>query len=363
MIKGIGIDKDVLDKFDYELAIKRIKRDINSDFIFAPHYSIIFEKASKELFEQLKTKLLSGNYSTRLPISMNVIKQNGFSRNGSILEPIDRLAYQLVVDYIGKNAENEIDRTQVFSNVLLNEDIDGKMFERSGDSYDKFKNRIQELSKSGKYTHVLKSDISSYLILDFNRTFSIESAFEILEEAASYQHRIIGVGLDSIEDGYPPELFTDVFKRAEELGFHKVCHTGEETPKHITDTLNFLNVERIDHGVQCEHDEKLMQRLVDEQIPLTICPLSNVKLKVFDKMENHNLKRLMDRGIPITINSDDPAYFGGYINENYYKVQQAFNMESWMIVDLAKNSFKFSFLPEKEKKNHIKNIDKFIKGL
>ena len=104
-----------------------------------------------------------------------------------------------------------------------------------------------------------------------------------------------------------------------------------------------------------------MQRLVDEQIPLTICPLSNVKLKVFDKMENHNLKRLMDRGIPITINSDDPAYFGGYINENYYKVQQAFNMESWMIVDLAKNSFKFSFLPEKEKKNHIKNIDKFIK--
>ncbi|SDU12314.1 Reverse transcriptase (RNA-dependent DNA polymerase) [Polaribacter sp. Hel1_33_78] len=162
MIKGIGIDKDVLDKFDYELAIKRIKRDINSDFIFAPHYSIIFEKASKELFEQLKTKLLSGNYSTRLPISMNVIKQNGFSRNGSILEPIDRLAYQLVVDYIGKKAENEIDRTQVFSNVLLNEDIDGKMFERSGDSYDKFKNRIQELSKSGKYTHVLKSDISSY---------------------------------------------------------------------------------------------------------------------------------------------------------------------------------------------------------
>lgn len=208
-----------------------------------------------------------------------------------------------------------------------------------------------------------ESDISSYLILDFNRTFSIESAFEILEEAVNYQHRIIGVGLDSIEDGYPPELFTDVFKRAEELGFHKVCHTGEETPKHITDTLDFLNVERIDHGVQCEHDEKLMQRLVDEQIPLTICPLSNVKLKVFDKMENHNLKRLMDRGIPITINSDDPAYFGGYINENYYKVQQAFNMEAWMIVDLAKNSFKFSFLPEKEKKNHIKNIDKFIKGL
>ena len=208
-----------------------------------------------------------------------------------------------------------------------------------------------------------ESDISSYLILDINRTFSIESAFEILEEAVNYQHRIVGVGLDGIEEGYPPELFTDVFKRAEELGFHKVCHTGEETPKYITDTLDFLNVERIDHGVQCEHDEKLVQRLVDEQIPLTICPLSNVKLKVFDKMENHNLKRLMDSGIPITINSDDPAYFGGYINKNYYKVQQAFNMESWMIVDLVKNSFKFSFLPEKEKKNHIKNIDKFIKGL
>jgi adenosine deaminase len=208
-----------------------------------------------------------------------------------------------------------------------------------------------------------ESNISSYLILDFNRTFSIESAFDILEEANKYQyqHRIVGVGLDGIEEGYPPELFTEVFKKAEQLGFHRVCHTGEESPKHITDTLDFLNVERIDHGVQCEDDEKLMQRLVDEQISLTVCPFSNVKLKIFDKMENHNLKRLMDRGIPITINSDDPAYFRGYINENYYEVQQAFNMDYWMIADLAKNSFKFSFLPEEEKENHIKNIDNFIK--
>ena len=208
-----------------------------------------------------------------------------------------------------------------------------------------------------------ESNISSYLILDFNRTFSIESAFDILEEANKYQyqHRIVGVGLDGIEEGYPPELFTEVFKKAEQLGFHRVCHTGEESPKHITDTLDFLNVERIDHGVQCEDDEKLMQRLVDEQISLTVCPFSNVKLKIFDKMENHNLKRLMDRGIPITINSDDPAYFRGYINDNYYEVQQAFNMDYWMIADLAKNSFKFSFLPEEEKENHIKNIDNFIK--
>jgi hypothetical protein len=163
-MKGIGINKDVLDNFDFELAIKRIQRDISSDFIFAPHFSIIFEKASNELIDQLKTKLSSGNYSVRLPISMNVIKPNGFSRNGSILEPIDRLAYQAVVDYISKNAEEQIDRNQVFSNILIDkeDDDDGHMFQRSGVSYDGFKNRVQELSKSGKYTHVLKSDISSY---------------------------------------------------------------------------------------------------------------------------------------------------------------------------------------------------------
>jgi len=163
-MKGIGINKEVLDNLDFKLAIKRIQRDISSDFIFAPHFSIIFEKASNELIDQLKTKLASGNYSPRLPISMNVIKPNGFSRNGSILEPIDRLAYQVVVDYISKNAEEQIDRTQVFSNILINNatDEDGHMFERSGICYDGFKNRIQELIKSVKYTHVLKSDIASY---------------------------------------------------------------------------------------------------------------------------------------------------------------------------------------------------------
>ncbi|TKC00133.1 RNA-directed DNA polymerase [Pedobacter cryophilus] len=161
-MKGIGINKEILDIFNLDLSIKRIKKDISSDFIFAPHYSIIFEKASQELFEQLKTKLLSGNYSARLPISMNVIKPNGFSRKGSILEPIDRLAYQLIVDTISTYAETQIDRTQVFSNVLLENDEDGYMFEKSSESFDNFKNRIQELCICGKYSYVLKADIASY---------------------------------------------------------------------------------------------------------------------------------------------------------------------------------------------------------
>lgn len=161
-MKGFGLNNSVIDQFDKDLALKRIQRDIQGDFIFAPHLNIIFHQCGDELYDILISKLKSGQYFPRLPITINAIKPNGFNRLGSILEPLDRLAYQLIVDLIAKNAEKEIDRTQVFSNKLLENDPDGFMFEKSNESFLSFKDHIKALCTSGKYKYVLKADIASY---------------------------------------------------------------------------------------------------------------------------------------------------------------------------------------------------------
>ena len=202
--------------------------------------------------------------------------------------------------------------------------------------------------------------ISSYLILCFLRHLSEEDALNTLKQALPYREKIIGVGLDSSEVGHPPEKFKRVFTRASEEGFRRVAHAGEEgPPEYIIDALNLLGVERIDHGVKCEKDSQLVARLAESRMPLTVCPLSNTRLCVFDKMEDHNLKRLLDLGLCVTVNSDDPAYFGGYMNENLKAVQEALDLSKEDLVEVVKNGFRASFLPEVAVQSRLQAVDDY----
>lgn len=206
-----------------------------------------------------------------------------------------------------------------------------------------------------------KLGITSRLILCFLRHLSQEAALTTLADALPFRGWIEGVGLDSSEVGFPPEKFKRVFVKATDAGLQKVAHAGEEgPPEYIWQALDLLGVSRIDHGVRCMEDPKLVERLVKEKIPLTVCPLSNTKLRVFDKMENHNLKQMLDAGLCVTINSDDPAYFGGYMNENFLAAQNGLNLSQKDIVQVAKNGFTASFLPQEEIDVHLKSIDDFV---
>ena len=201
-------------------------------------------------------------------------------------------------------------------------------------------------------------NISSKIIMCFLRHLDEESCFDVLKQACDHKDKIIGVGLDSSEKGNPPTKFQRLFEQAIKEGFLTVAHAGEEgPPEYISDSLDILKVKRIDHGVQCLKDEKLVNRLFSEQIPLTVCPLSNVKLCVFDKLENHNLKKMLDKGLRVMVNSDDPAYFGGYLNKNLIETSKALNLDIQDVKILIENSFKSSFLDEDEKKNWLNKIN------
>jgi adenosine deaminase len=204
--------------------------------------------------------------------------------------------------------------------------------------------------------------ITSKLIPCILRHLSAAAAMTILNQVLAYREWIIAIGLDSAEAGHPPEKFTAVFDAAREQGLLTVAHAGEEGPPgYIWQALDLLHVSRIDHGVRCLEDERLIERLAREQVPLTVCPLSNVKLRVFDALERHNLKRLLDRGLCVTVNSDDPAYFGGYITENFLGVQQALGLERGDIVQLAENSYQASFLSADEKNRLQGELQRYIR--
>lgn len=188
-------------------------------------------------------------------------------------------------------------------------------------------------------------NISSSLILCFLRHLSGDAAVQTLRDALPYREHFIGVGLDSAEVGNPPERFTEAFDLAGAEGLHRVAHAGEEgPPEYIWGALDALHVERIDHGVRCLEDAKLVQRLAAERIPLTVCPLSNTKLRVFDDLSQHNLPRLLEAGLCATINSDDPAYFGGYMNDNFVQCQQALGLSDAQLRLLAENAIEASFV-------------------
>jgi adenosine deaminase len=205
--------------------------------------------------------------------------------------------------------------------------------------------------------------ITSRLILCFLRHLSAEEAMETLDRALPHQEAICGVGLDSAEVGNPPSKFAAVFERAKEAGFLTVAHAGEEgPPEYIWEALDLLHARRIDHGVRCLEDERLVERLRREQIPLTVCPLSNVKLRVFDRMEDHGIGRLLAEGLRVTVNSDDPAYFGGYINDNYRAVRDAHGIDDEGILELARTSFTASFLDNQSVRAHLAEVDRLGAG-
>ena len=195
------------------------------------------------------------------------------------------------------------------------------------------------------------------IIMCFLRHLDEKSAFKVLDQAIEHKDKIIAVGLDSSEKGNPPSKFKNVFKKAIKEGFLTVAHAGEEgPPEYIWEAINLLEVKRIDHGVQCLKDEKLTKELIKKQIPLTVCPLSNVKLCVFKNLKEHNLKNMLNEGLMVMVNSDDPAYFGGYLNENLVKSQAALNLSKNELKTLIINSFKSSFLSEEKKMQWIKKI-------
>jgi adenosine deaminase len=192
--------------------------------------------------------------------------------------------------------------------------------------------------------------LSAALIMCFLRHLSGDAAIGAWHAAEPFADRIIGVGLDSGEVGNPPEWFAQAYAFARAAGLHSVAHAGEEgPPQYITGALDALGAERIDHGVRCDEDSALVERLVSEEIPLTMCPLSNVKLRVFDRLEDHNLKRLLNRGVRVTINSDDPAYFGGYVLDNYVATAEALDLSREDLIALARNSIEASFLGAEDK--------------
>tara|TARA_Y100000590_G_scaffold167529_1_gene191744 strand:+ start:1140 stop:2129 length:990 start_codon:yes stop_codon:yes gene_type:complete len=253
--------------------------------------------------------------------------------------------FDLTWEYVLKCKENNIVHTEIFFDPQTHTD--------RGINFNTVINGIYEALKKAQK----EFNLSFKIIMCFLRHLDEDSCFKILDEAIIHKNKIFGVGLDSSETGNPPEKFKKLFKKASENNFVTVAHAGEEgPPEYIWQALNLLNVKRIDHGVQCLKDEKLVKELFKSQIPLTVCPLSNIKLKVFNKLEDHNLKKMLDKKLMVMINSDDPAYFGGYLNQNLIEIQAALNLSKDDVKTLLVNSFKSSFLEEEKKSEWISKI-------
>lgn len=257
----------------------------------------------------------------------------------------ERDFYDLTMAYLKKCREDNVVHTEIF--------FDPQTHTERGVSFETCFNGIHGALKDAEN----EWGITSHMIMCFLRHLSEEEAFKTLEQSLPFKKHILAVGLDSSEVGHPPSKFERVFKKAREEGYLTVAHAGEEgPPSYIWEALDLLKVKRIDHGVRSIEDDKLMERIIAEKMPLTVCPLSNIKLCVFKKMEDHNLKSLLAKGVKVTINSDDPAYFGGYANQNYLEAARALSLTNDEIKTLAMNSFEASFLPEVTKANWIKEI-------
>ena len=253
--------------------------------------------------------------------------------------------FDLTWAYALKCKENNIVHTEIF--------FDPQIHMERGIEFDVIINGIYNaLQKAQK-----KFGLSFKIIMCFLRHLDESPCFKILDQAILHKEKIYGVGLDSSEVGNPPSKFMNLFKKALENNFITVAHAGEEgPPKYIWEALKLLNVKRIDHGIQCTKDKKLVAELIRRQIPLTVCPLSNIKLKVFKTLKEHNLKKMLDLNLMVTVNSDDPAYFGGYLNQNLIEIQKALYLSRGEIKKLIINSFKSSFLTEIQKTDWINKI-------
>ncbi|QDU04741.1 Adenine deaminase [Gimesia chilikensis] len=257
--------------------------------------------------------------------------------------------HDLTLAYLKKAASQNVRHTEIFFDPQSHTARDIPM--------ETVLNGITSALKQGES----ELGISSRLILCFLRHLSAESAWETLQQALPFREQFIGVGLDSSEVGHPPSKFVRVFEEARKNGLHIVCHAGEEgPPEYITEALDLLHAERIDHGVRCMEDPALVERLAAEQIPLTVCPLSNVRLCVYPEMSQHPLKQMLEAGLRVTVNSDDPPYFGGYVNENFTAVQQALDLSRQELIQLARNSFTSAFLSDAEQQKLLSELPEEI---
>ena len=257
--------------------------------------------------------------------------------------------YDLTWEYILKCVEDNVIHTEIF--------FDPQTHTARGVAFETVITGIKRALADAKAQY----GITSCIIMCFLRHLSQEEAFETLEQALSFKDDIIGVGLDSSELGNPPSKFIDVFKKAKEEGFKLVAHAGEEADfSYIYEALDLLDISRIDHGVQSIKSAELMQRLKDEQMPLTVCPNSNIELRVFDTYKEHNIKELLDYGLNITVNSDDPAYFKGYINQNFINISENLPLTEDDIITLVKNSFRSSFISDELKQQYLDRVDQAI---
>ena len=258
--------------------------------------------------------------------------------------------YDLTWAYILKCVENNIIHTEIF--------FDPQTHTQRGIEFETVITGIVEALNDAKE----KFGITSAIIMCFLRHLSQDDALKTLEQALAYKKYILGVGLDSSEIGNPPSKFEQVFKNAKQQGFKLVAHAGEEADvSYIFEALDLLGIQRIDHGVQSIKSKELMKRLKKEQIPLTVCPNSNIELKVFESYGEHNIKELLDYGLNVTINSDDPAYFKGYLNQNFINLYENLDLNKDDIIQLVKNSFNSSFINEDLKKTYIKKLEESAK--
>lgn len=257
----------------------------------------------------------------------------------------ERDFYELTMAYLRRVHEDHVVHTEIF--------FDPQTHTARGIPFDTVVRGILEALADGEK----ELGISNRLILCFLRHLGEASALATLEMALPYRDHLVAVGLDSSERGFPPSLFRRVFDKAREEGFLTVAHAGEEGPAaYVREAIDILKVSRVDHGYAAIDDEELLVRLAEEQITLTMCPLSNQKLQVYPDLTLHPLKKMLDRGIPVTVNSDDPAYFGGYVNDNYLAITRALGLHQEDIHRLAVNSFRGSFLDEKRKSALIASV-------
>ncbi len=259
--------------------------------------------------------------------------------------------YDLTMAYLQKSRAQNVLHTEIF--------FDPQGHTERGIEFSTVFNGIHQALKDGRH----ELGISSRLIMCFLRHLEESDAMATLQQAMPYKEHIIGVGLDSSELGHPPAKFKNVYALAREAGFLPVAHAGEEGPaEYVASALDDLQIVRIDHGNRCLDDPALVKRIASEQIPLTVCPLSNLKLCVVTDMRQHPLRQMLNSGLLVTLNSDDPAYFGGYVNENYIAVQQALNLSRTELADLARNSFTASFLSREDRREMLAKIDQAVAG-
>ncbi len=257
--------------------------------------------------------------------------------------------YDLTMAYFEACRENNI----IFAEIMF----DPQTHTQRGVSFDTVIRGIQKAREEAKE----KYGIDSLLIMSYLRHLSEEEAFKTLEQSLPYKEWITSVGLDSSERGNPPSKFRKVFEASVKEGYRPVAHAGEEgDADYIWEAIDLLGVHRIDHGNRSLQDENLMKEIVKRDLALTVCPLSNLELRNVDVLTSHPLKKLMDKGIKVTVNSDDPAYFGGHLNENFLQIRKALDLTKEDIVELVKNSFQYSFASEEQKSGYLKRVDAFV---